>query len=58
MARADKSARIIAVIETIRKGDFSDYSKAITYYNYGPIIVSRRIRSKTYSRKETNSFWY
>jgi hypothetical protein len=56
MARADKSARVTAAVKAIRKRDFSDYSKAIAYYNYSPTIVSRRIHSKTYSRKKVDSF--
>jgi hypothetical protein len=56
IARVDKSARVTAAVEAIRKGKFTDYTKATKYYNYNPISVSKKIQGKTYTRKKTDFF--
>lgn len=57
MARADKSARITNAVEAIRSGEFKDCAKAAKHFGCDRSAVSRRLRGKTKSRKEADSFW-
>jgi len=56
MARADKSARIIIIIDTIRKEEFINYSKIIEYFKYNYISIFKKIYRKIYSKKKINNF--
>jgi hypothetical protein len=58
MARADKSALVKKVVNTIKRGEFTDYSKAATQYSYDYTAISRRIRRLTKTRKEATLFFY
>ena len=57
MARADKSARITKAVEAIRSGEFTDCAKAAKHFGYDRSAVSRKLQSKTKSRKKADSFW-
>jgi uncharacterized protein YcfJ len=37
MPRVDKSARVIATVEAIRKRKFTDYTKTTKYYSYNVV---------------------
>jgi hypothetical protein len=57
MARADESARITKAVDAIRRGDFTDYSKAAKHFQCDRTSISKRMRGKTKTRKEADSFW-
>ncbi|KAE9364869.1 hypothetical protein N431DRAFT_497269 [Stipitochalara longipes BDJ] len=42
MARIDKSARVTKAVNTIRRGEFSDYSQAAKAFGYTRSTISRR----------------
>jgi len=56
MARIDKSARITAAVEAIRRGEFADYTNAANYYKCSRFAVSRRVRGLTKTRQQANLF--
>ena len=56
IARADKSARITAVIKAIRKKKFINYIVITKHYSYNFISVFKKFRGKIYTRKKANSF--
>jgi hypothetical protein len=58
MARADKSALVEKAVSAIKRGEFSDYSKAAAHYGCDRTSVSKRIRGLTRTRKEANSFFH
>ena len=58
MARIDKSARITAAVEAIRRGEFADYTNTANYYKCSRSAVSRRVRGLTKTRQQANSFWH
>ena len=58
MAKIDKSARITAAVDAIRRGEYTDYANAAKHYKCSQIAVSRRVRGLTKTRKEANSFWH
>jgi hypothetical protein len=58
MARADKSALVKKAVSAIKRGEFTDYSKAAAQYSYDRTAVSRRIRGLTKTRKETTLFFH
>jgi transposase len=58
MARIDKSARITAAVDAIRRGEFTDYAKAARHYKCSHSGVSRRVRGLTKTRQQANSFWH
>jgi hypothetical protein len=58
MARIDKSARITAAVDAIRRGEYTDYANAARHYKCSQTAVSRRVRGLTKTRKEANSFWH
>jgi hypothetical protein len=51
-----KSKAINAVINAIRRGEFTDYSNTTKYFKYSRIVVSRHVRGFSKTKKETNSF--
>jgi len=57
MARIDKSARVTAAVDAIRRGEFTDYAKAAKKYGCTHSAVSRRVRGLTKTRREAHSFW-
>jgi hypothetical protein len=57
MARADKSARIEREVSEIKRGQFTDYSKAAAHYGCDHTSVSKRIRGFTRSTCHVNSFF-
>lgn len=58
MARADKSARINAAVDAIRRGDFTTYSAATDFHNVDRTAVSRRMRGLTKTRKDATAFYH
>jgi hypothetical protein len=58
MARADKSALVKKAVSTIKRGEFTDHSKAAVQYSCDRTAVSRRIRRLTKTRKEATLFFY
>jgi len=58
MARIDKSGRITKAVDTVGRGEFSDYTKAADHFKCSRSAVSRRVRGLTKTRKEANSFWH
>ena len=58
MARADKSARINAAVDAIRRREFNSYSAATDTYHIDRTAVSRRMRGFTKTRKEATAFYY
>ncbi len=58
MARADISALVEKAVSVIKRGEFSDYSKAAAHYDCDRTSVSKRICGLTWSRKEANSFFH
>jgi hypothetical protein len=58
MARADKSALVEKAVSAIKRGEFTDYSKAAERYGCDRTSVSKRIRGLTKTRKETTSFFH
>ena len=58
MARIDKSARVTEAVDAIKRGEFSDYTKAAQHFRCSHSAVSRRVRGLTRTRKEANSFWH
>jgi len=57
MARVDKSALIEKAVSVIKRGEFTDYSKAAAYYGCDRTSVSKRIRGLTRTRRDANSFF-
>ena len=57
MARADKSVAITKVVDTIKRGEFTDYSKAAAKYRYDRTSVSKRIHLFTKTRRDTDSLF-
>jgi hypothetical protein len=58
MARADKSALVDKAVSAIKRGEFTDYSKAAAKYSCDRTAISRRIRGLTKTRKEATLFFY
>ena len=58
MARIDKSGRISKAVDAIRRGEFSDYTKAADHFKCSRSAVSRRVQGLTKTRQEANSFWH
>ncbi len=58
MARADKSARIDAAVAAIKRGEFTNYSKAAEKYECDRTSLSKRIHGVTKTKKEANSFYH
>jgi DNA invertase Pin-like site-specific DNA recombinase len=58
MARADKSALVDKAVSAIKRGEFTDYSKAATKYGCDRTTISRRIRGLTKTRKEATLFFH
>jgi hypothetical protein len=58
MARVDKSARVKKAVSVIKRGEFTDYSKAAVQYSYDRTAISRRIYRLTKTRKEATLFFY
>jgi hypothetical protein len=56
MAKIDKSARITAAVDAIRRGEFINYANAAKHYKCSQIAVSRRVRGLTKTRQEANLF--
>ena len=57
MARVDKSARVDKAVSAIRRGEFTDYSKAAAHFGCHCTAVSKRIRGLTKTRQDANSFY-
>jgi len=49
MSRVDKSVLVEKAISVIKRGEFSDYSKATKHYRCDRMSVSKRIRGLTKS---------
>jgi Tc5 transposase DNA-binding domain len=58
MARIDKSARITKAVDTIQRGEFTDYAKVAKFYECSRSAISRRVRGLTKTRQQANSFWH
>ena len=58
MARIDKSARITAAVDAIRRGEFTNYANIAKHYKCLQTAVSRRVRGLTKTRQEANLFWH
>ena len=58
MARTDKSAKISAAIDAIKRGEFANYANAAKEYGCDRGALSRRIRGLTKTKKEANSFYH
>jgi hypothetical protein len=58
MARTDKSAKISAAIDAIKRGEFANYANTAKEYGYDRGALSRRIRGLTKTKKEANSFYH
>jgi hypothetical protein len=58
MARIDKSARINAAVDIIKRGEFIDFSNTAKKYKCDHATLLRRVRGLTKSQKEYNSFYY
>jgi hypothetical protein len=58
MARADKSALVKKAVSAIKRGEFTDYSKAAEHYGCDRTSVSKGIRRLTKTRKETTIFFH
>jgi hypothetical protein len=58
MARVDKSALVKKAVSAIKRGEFTDYSKAAEHYSYNQTSVSKKICRLTKTRKETTLFFY
>jgi len=57
MARADKSARINAAVAAIKRGEFTDYSKAARAFECDRTSISKRIRLLTRSDQDASSLY-
>jgi len=57
MARADKSVAITKAVDTIKRGEFIDYSKAAAKYRCDRTSVSKRIRLLTKTRRDADSLF-
>src|ERR1700716_3244103 len=57
MARVDKSAHVDKAVSAIRRGEFTDYSKAAAHFGCHCTAVSKRIRGLTKTRQDANSFY-
>jgi len=57
MARVDKSARINAAVAAIKRGEFTDYSKAARAFECDRTSISKRIRLLTRSDQNASSLY-
>jgi len=57
MARSDKSSRINAAVDTIKKKEFTDYSAAAKKYRCNRTSIFKRIHLLNTSCKEADSLW-
>jgi hypothetical protein len=58
MARINKSARIDAAVDAIKRGEFTDFANAARKHGCDRAALSRRVHGLTKSKKEANSFYH
>jgi hypothetical protein len=56
MGRIDKLARVTQAVNTIRRGEFTNYAKVAREYKYSYIAISRHVRGLIKTRREAYSF--
>lgn len=56
--RLTKSERINAVVNIIRRGEFTNYSKAALKYGYNYSTLLKHVWGLTKLKKNTNLFFY
>jgi hypothetical protein len=57
MARADKSTRVSAAVDAIKRGEYTSYSAAAKAFKCDRTAVSRRIRLLTHSHQDADSLF-
>ena len=55
MARVDKSAAVNKAVDTIKRGEFNNYSKVGAYFKYDRTAVSKRICLLTKTQRDADS---
>ncbi|KAF8850344.1 hypothetical protein BDZ45DRAFT_196510 [Acephala macrosclerotiorum] len=58
MARADKSALVIAAVDAFRRGDYASSTAAAHAKGVHFTAVQRRLNGLTRTRREANAFYY